>query len=123
MMRSGAHLPIVSEGRAYSDVMATGRKHRRSAAYLRFDPHGLPCWKCGGAATSRDHRPPLALHEHVEGSGCCVLWPACQSCNSAEGQAISAALRHARGTKRAMRRAVSRREGLMATGPIEPWLT
>jgi hypothetical protein len=28
-----------------------------------------------------DHQPPLSLHDHVEGSGCCVLVPSCQPCS------------------------------------------
>lgn len=68
--------------------MATGRKHRRSAAYLNTKVVGRPCWRCGGYASTRDHRPPLNLHTHIEGSGCCVIRPACVPCNMGEGQRL-----------------------------------
>jgi hypothetical protein len=48
----------------------------------------LPCalrLACDGAmADSADHDPPLALHEHVAGSGCCRLVPACLRCQSVQ---------------------------------------
>lgn len=47
---------------------------------------------CTGTATEADHQPPLALHEHEEGSGCCVLVPSCGPCARAQGGALGAAL-------------------------------
>lgn len=45
---------------------------------------GNPCklrLVCSGApGTEADHVPPLSLHQHVEGSGCCRLQPACGPC-------------------------------------------
>lgn len=45
---------------------------------------GQPCelrLVCDGTpGTSSDHDPPLARHTHVEGSGCCILRPACMPC-------------------------------------------
>jgi len=32
-----------------------------------------------------DHQPPLAVHDHVDGSGCCVLVPSCQPCSLVQG--------------------------------------
>jgi hypothetical protein len=32
-----------------------------------------------------DHQPPLALHFHVEGSGCCRVLPACGDCQRRQG--------------------------------------
>jgi hypothetical protein len=32
-------------------------------------------------ASVADHQPPLAVHEHRDGSGCCVLVPSCQECS------------------------------------------
>lgn len=32
-------------------------------------------------ATIADHQPPLSLHDHVDGSGCCVLVPSCRDCS------------------------------------------
>jgi hypothetical protein len=49
---------------------------------------------CDGAiATSADHNPPLALHTHVVGSGCCYLQPACLACQKAQGALITRRLR------------------------------
>lgn len=31
-------------------------------------------------ATEADHQPPLAMHRHVNGSGCCALVPSCGPC-------------------------------------------
>jgi hypothetical protein len=36
-------------------------------------------------ASVADHQPPLAVHDHVEGSGCCVLVPSCQACSLVQG--------------------------------------
>ena len=45
---------------------------------------GQPCelrLVCDGSpADSTDHEPPLSRHTHVEGSGCCLLRPACMRC-------------------------------------------
>ena len=47
---------------------------------------------CGRLSTTADHQPPLSLHEHLEGSGCCILVPSCARCAVAQGGAISRAL-------------------------------
>ena len=47
---------------------------------------------CGRVAMTADHQPPLSLHEHVEGSGCCTLVPSCKRCSMEQGGAISRAL-------------------------------
>src|SRR5262245_18946268 len=31
-------------------------------------------------ATRADHQPPLSMHEHIPGTGCCILVPSCQPC-------------------------------------------
>src|SRR5215471_520817 len=36
-------------------------------------------------AVEPDHEPPLALHQHQEGSRCCQLVPACRACNRRGG--------------------------------------
>lgn len=60
---------------------------------LRATLLGLPCellLGCGGApADSADHVPPLSLHEHREGSGCCVLRPACMGCQGEQARLLS----------------------------------
>ena len=45
---------------------------------------------CTGTATEADHQPPLALHEHVPGSGCCILVPSCAPCNRSQGGQVAA---------------------------------
>jgi hypothetical protein len=49
---------------------------------------GAKCHVCGAQATELDHVPPLALHEHHEGSGCCVSLPACNACQRAQADAL-----------------------------------
>ena len=54
---------------------------------------GQPCaHNCGRVGTEADHQPPLSLHSHVEGSGCCVLVPSCHRCARDQAGAISRAL-------------------------------
>jgi hypothetical protein len=43
------------------------------------------CLHCGAPANVADHQPPLSLHEHVPGSGCCVLVPSCTPCSRKQG--------------------------------------
>lgn len=54
---------------------------------------GLPCelrLVCeGDPADSADHSPPLSRHEHVRGSGCCVLRPACMRCQHEQARLLS----------------------------------
>lgn len=47
------------------------------------------CVHCGGVATTADHQPPLALHAHVDGSGCCTLVPSCRPCAQKQSGALS----------------------------------
>lgn len=50
---------------------------------------GVPCWRgCGRAATSPDHVPALARHDHQAGSGCCTLVPSCLPCQRTQGARI-----------------------------------
>jgi hypothetical protein len=57
----------------------------------------LPCslrLVCDGAvANSVDHSPPLAMHTHVPGSGCCILRPACTACQKSQGGQVAKLLR------------------------------
>lgn len=41
---------------------------------------GHPRCDCGLPATEADHDPPLAMHRHVNGTGCCKLRPKCGPC-------------------------------------------
>lgn len=65
---------------------------------LRASLIGLPCelqLVCGkdgepaAEADSADHTPPLSRHEHVEGSGCCRLRPACMACQGEQARLLS----------------------------------
>jgi hypothetical protein len=58
---------------------------RRRAALIR---PGALCHHCGEPASELDHAPPLALHHHVEGSGCCRSLPACWRCQRAQAAAL-----------------------------------
>lgn len=70
---------------AARDVTAYGDPDYRAArAALHRTP--TPCWRgCGRIATSPDHVPPLADHDHRRGSGCCELLPSCAPCNLGAG--------------------------------------
>ena len=39
-------------------------------------------------ATTLDHDPPLAMHKHREGSGCCRFIPSCEPCNREGGRQV-----------------------------------
>lgn len=55
-----------------------GSYPRQRRELLADDPL---CGHCGlRPATRADHQPPLSLHEHVDGSGCCTLVPSCLPC-------------------------------------------
>lgn len=42
---------------------------------------GPTCVHCGlRRATRADHQPPLSMHVHAPGSGCCTLVPSCLAC-------------------------------------------
>jgi len=50
---------------------------------------GTPCAHCRKRlATTLDHDPPLAMHIHREGSGCCRWIPSCEQCNREGGVAV-----------------------------------
>jgi hypothetical protein len=63
---------------------------RARRALLAGDP---PCIhqgpRCAGRATEADHQPPVKLHDHVEGSGCCILVPTCGPCARSQGGKLS----------------------------------
>lgn len=53
---------------------------------------------CGALADSADHVPPLYLHRHVPGTGCCRLRPMRLGCNVEQtgGWRAATAVREAR---------------------------
>ena len=67
----------------------TGGYERERKRLLADSP---PCAsrgpRCAGTATEADHRPPLSLHDHVAGTGCCVLVPSCGPCARDQGGAL-----------------------------------
>lgn len=66
---------------------------RREYIRGRAELLGQPCvHNCGRPASVADHQPPLSLHQHVEGSGCCVLMPSCAKCSVEQGGLIARAL-------------------------------
>lgn len=61
---------------------AYGYSHQKArAALLADDPLCVHCEAEGAdvieVATVADHQPPLALHDHDEGTGCCEYVPSC----------------------------------------------
>jgi hypothetical protein len=60
-----------------------GARHRAERAAVLAASR--VCHWCGGYATTGDHEPAIALHRHIEGSGCCRQVPACVPCNSKRG--------------------------------------
>jgi hypothetical protein len=80
---------------------------------------GVLCAHCGTElATTLDHWPPLAMHKHRAGSGCCRLIPSCHECNDRGGRQV------ARGTWRPSDPEPTERDGLGADDPRwrVPWL-
>ena len=62
------------------------RYRRQRAALLGMAPW---CHHCRERrATEADHQPPLSLHVHREGSGCCQLVPSCKPCRQKQAVAI-----------------------------------
>jgi len=67
---------------------AYGRKYQRIRAMM-LEP-GVPCARCRRQlATTLDHDPPLAMHEHREGADCCRLIPCCQDCQNRGGRMVA----------------------------------
>lgn len=78
--------------------MTNHRRHAQEAPYREaayrqlvdmLRAHPTPC-ACGNRALSPDHRPALALHRHVPGTGCCRLVPVCRRCQYAGGPRVAA---------------------------------
>src|SRR5262245_52493259 len=56
---------------------------------LLLDPP-VPCAHCQReVATELDHDPPLAMHVHRAGSGCCRLIPSCPGCQRSPGLLVA----------------------------------
>lgn len=75
----------VAMSRPYNSVY-----QRERAELLRNGPMCALRLACrGDRADSADHQPPLSMHEHVAGTGCCVLIPACLRCQHKQAGTIS----------------------------------
>lgn len=65
-----------------------GRQHQAARANLLED--SPLCAHCGLVeATVADHQPPIALHDHARGSGCCEYLPSCLACSQKQAGAVS----------------------------------
>src|SRR5262245_44502137 len=78
------------EGRLMAKWPYTKGYERARAALLAANP---VCVHCGAMATEADHQPPVALHVHIEGTGCCVLVPSCATCARRQGTPVAQAKR------------------------------
>ena len=66
-----------------------GYRYRKLRAALLGRPCELRLLCEGDAADSADHVPPVSTHDHFEGSGCCVLRPACMRCQGEQAKLLS----------------------------------
>jgi len=73
-------------------------EYRAALAVLRQG--ATRCSYCPAVATSPDHVPPLAEHDHVRVGVCCSLAPACGPCNLARGAAVGNRARRRRSRRR-----------------------
>jgi hypothetical protein len=71
-------------------VYTTAEYKRERAACLAGGPS---CSYCTNKATEADHVPPLSLHFHRVGSGCCHLVPSCFEHGRAQGGHLTASPR------------------------------
>ena len=73
-----------------------GAAHQKARAELLADDP--LCAHCGlETATVADHQPPVAMHDHVEDSGCCSYVPSCKRCSSRQAGEVSNAVAVNRG--------------------------
>jgi hypothetical protein len=73
---------------------------QRRAVILQFSPRcHIGADGCTKLATTIDHRPPIALHHHVDGTHCCAEVPACAHCNYATSGGWSSEQKRARRAK------------------------
>lgn len=72
-------------------------EYRNAKRWLRAHPE-TRCWfdGCDAPATTIDHVPAIVEHQHLRGSRCCELRPACRSCNCSHGARIGNARRELR---------------------------
>ena len=88
--------------------------YRRYRAALKRDPQSCSVPGCPRPGDTVDHAPALALHDHVEGTGCCELRPMCRPHNSSFGRQVAA-------RRSAARRAAARRETEPLSSPSRVW--
>jgi hypothetical protein len=71
-----------------------GGRYRKVRAALLGQPCEMRLVCEGSPADSADHDPPLSRHEHVEGSGCCALRPACMACQHRQRRTLAGQTRY-----------------------------
>jgi hypothetical protein len=67
-----------------------GPRYEAVRAAMLGQPCQLQLVCDGDPADSLDHHPPLSRHHHIEGSGCCLLRPACMRCQTTVHAGLSA---------------------------------
>jgi hypothetical protein len=67
------------------NVYGYAYRRARGAILAKRLPCSLRLVCRGVVADSVDHDPPVSLHDHVVGSGCCRLVPACLACQHYQG--------------------------------------
>jgi len=89
LVRGAAEAGGVGEGACVMGDYPYGHRYRQLRAALLGQPCELQIVCEGDPADSVDHSPPVSRHEHREGSNCCVLRPACMSCQNKQGMALA----------------------------------
>lgn len=68
-------------------VYATPAYRKGRTRLLAGDPVCVHCRR--RPATEADHQPPLKLHRHVDGTGCCELVASCSTCARRQGAILA----------------------------------
>lgn len=68
--------------------------YKAAKAWLKAHPT-TTCWfhECTALADTVDHVPAISEHQHVRGTNCCQLKPACRAHNCGHGASIGNAAR------------------------------
>jgi hypothetical protein len=74
-----------SRSNKQGDYRTAAYKRARAKLLLDFPVCAHRGPHCAGTATEADHQPPLSLHEHRQGTGCCELIPSCGPCARRQG--------------------------------------
>jgi hypothetical protein len=66
-----------------------GKRYEAVRAAMLGQPCQMRLVCDGDPANSLDHEPPLSRHHHIEGSGCCLLRPACMRCQTKQAYTLA----------------------------------